>query len=375
MRALVLDRPGNPPALRIEERPIPTPGPGQALVRVATCGFCHHDRLVMAGRLRRGVKPGIVLGHEIAGVVEALGPPPAAAASPESGRAAVAISPESASPDAADIPPPGAEIRPGDRVVSLLTEACGRCPRCAAGLQHRCPNGLGIGHGRDGGFAEFVCISTAALVKLPADADLVASCLLACPMSVALQAVEGVAQLRAGETALITGAGGGLGVHAVQLAAALGARTLAVTSSPEKAERLAEYGAAEVLLLDDALDFAEVCLALTGEAGADVVIDTVGAAVFDSCLRALAQFGRLTLLGELGGGRAELRLAELIFRDARILGASGASRPAVERARDLTAAGTLRPILQQTLPLEEAATAYEMLAHRAVFGRLALVFN
>ena len=359
MRVLALVRPGNPPELRIEERPIPTPGPGQALVRVAAGGFCHHDRLVMAGQLRRGVKPGIVLGHEIAGVVEALGPPPEAAASP----------------DAATIPPPGAEIRPGDRVVSLLTEACGRCPRCAAGLQHRCPNGLGIGHGRDGGFAEFVCLSTAALVKLPDDADLVASCLLACPMGVALQAVEQTAQLRAGETALITGAGGGLGVHAVQLAAALGARTLAVTSSPEKAERLTESGAAEVLLLDDALDFAEVCLALTGDAGAEVVIDTVGAAVFDSCLRALAQFGRLTLLGELGGGRAELRLAELIFRDARILGASGASRPAVERARDLTAAGTLRPTIQQTLPLEAAATAYEMLAHRAVFGRLALTFN
>lgn len=362
MRALVLDRPGNPPALRIEERPIPTPGPGQALVRVAAGGFCHHDRLVMAGRLRRGVKPGIVLGHEIAGVVEALGPPAVVAASPESESAAAILL-------------PGAEIMPGDRVVSLLTEACGRCSRCAAGLQHRCPNGLGIGHGRDGGFAEFVCISTAALVKLPEDADLVASCLLACPMGVALQAVEQTAQLRAGETALITGAGGGLGVHAVQLAAALGARTLAVTSSPEKAERLAEYGAAEVLLLDDALDFAEVCLALTGEAGAEVVIDTVGAAVFDSCLRALAQFGRLTLLGELGGGHAELRLAELIFRDARILGASGASRPAVERVRDLAAAGTLRPILQQTLPLEEAATAYEMLANRAVFGRLALAFN
>ena len=359
MRALALVRPGNPPELRIEERPIPTPGPGQALVRVAACGFCHHDRLVMAGRLRRGVKPGIVLGHEIAGVVEALGPPPDAAASLDS---AAAI-------------PPGAEIRPGDRVVSLLTEACGRCPRCAAGLQHRCPNGLGIGHGRDGGFAEFVCLSTAALVKLPADADLVASCLLACPMGVALQAAEQTAQLRAGETALITGAGGGLGVHAVQLAAALGARTLAVTSSPEKAERLTESGAAEVLLLDDALDFAEVCLALTGDAGADVVIDTVGAAVFDSCLRALAQFGRLTLLGELGGGRAELRLAELIFRDARILGASGASRPAVERARELTAAGTLRPTIQQTLPVEGAAAAYEMLAHRAVFGRLALTFN
>lgn len=364
MRALVLERPGNPPALRIEERPIPTPGPGQALVRVAACGFCHHDRLVMAGRLRRGVQPGIVLGHEIAGVVEALGPPPESAASPDA-----------AYPDAAAIPPPGAEIRPGDRVVSLLTEACGRCPRCAAGLQHRCPNGLGIGHGRDGGFAEFVCLSTAALVKLPEDADLIASCLLACPMGVALQAVEQTAQLRAGETALITGAGGGLGVHAVQLAAALGARTLAVTSSPDKAERLAESGAAEVLLLDEALDFAEVCLALTGEAGAEVVIDTVGAAVFDSCLRALAQFGRLTLLGELGGGRAELRLAELIFRDARIIGASGASLPAVERARDLTAAGTLRPILQQTLPLEEAATAYEMLSNRAVFGRLALAFN
>ena len=94
-------------------------------MRVAACGFCHHDRLVMSGTLRRGVRPGIVLGHEIAGLVAEVG-------------------------DGVS------RVRPGDRVVSLLTNVCGHCDRCLAGREHRCRHGEGIGHGRNGGFAEYV---------------------------------------------------------------------------------------------------------------------------------------------------------------------------------------------------------------------------
>ena len=73
MRALMLEEPGTPPRLSVVDLPVPRPGPGEALVRVAACGFCRHDLLVMNGTLRRGVRPGTVLGHEIAGVVEDIG--------------------------------------------------------------------------------------------------------------------------------------------------------------------------------------------------------------------------------------------------------------------------------------------------------------
>ena len=341
MRALLVESTGDPPRLAVVNVPEPSPGAGEVLVRVAACGFCHHDRAVMAGVLRRGVRPGVVLGHEISGVVE------------EAGTGVVGVC-------------------PGDRVASLLTNACGVCDRCRNGREHRCRNGEGIGHGRDGGFAEYIVLSQHSLVTVPEGLDLVQASLLACPMGVALEAVESIAAAQAGETAVVTGAGGGLGVHAVQAAAALGCRVLAVTSSPGKADRLRGYGADEALETGG-LDFAELVMALTGDEGADVVIDTVGSVLFPSTLRSLGQFGRLVLLGEVAGGRMSINPAEIIFRDARVLGASGVSRRGLENAGVMAAAGRITPVIHQVLPLEGAAKAFELLSDRTPLGRIVLV--
>jgi D-arabinose 1-dehydrogenase-like Zn-dependent alcohol dehydrogenase len=358
MRALVLEQPGRPSTLSVRDVPAPVPSPGEALVEVAACGFCHHDLLVMAGVLRRGVKPQVVLGHEIAGVVAQLG----------EGVTTLEV---------------------GDHVVSLLTNACGRCDRCRQGREHRCRQGVGIGHGRDGGFAEYVAVAESSLVAIPKSLDLTGAALLACPLGVVLQAMQQVAQLRSEETVLVTGAGGGLGVHAVQVGAALGGRVLAVTSSPEKASALAQLGAAEVVEVraspptpspsamergpgGEALDFSEVVLALTQDRGADVIIDTVGSPLFPSTWRSLAQYGRLVLLGEVAGSPVEAPLAELIYRDARILASSGVSRGLVHQAAGLVSLGRVRPVVSRVLPLEEAATALELVSSGRVLGRVVL---
>ena len=340
MRALVLENPGTPPTLSVAELPDPVPAPREAVVRVAACGFCHHDRLVMGGTLRRGIPSRPVLGHEIAGVVHQVG----------NGVTAV---------------------RPGDRVVSLLTSACGHCDRCSTGREHRCRNGEGIGHGRNGGFAEFVSVSEHSLLLLPPEVSLETACLLACPAGVALQALLAVG-LSAGETVVVIGAGGGLGVHAVQLAAAMGARTIAVTSSPHKAGALSRLGANEVIEAGE-LDFSEIVLALNGDEGADAVIDTVGTATLGSSVRSLAQYGRLALLGEVGGaGNLRGIIPEIVFRDARVQGVSGVSRATLEQAVRFAADGRLRPVLQEVMPLEEAVRAFDLVSQRAVIGRVAL---
>jgi len=334
---------GDPPVLEIREVPIPEEGPRQVLVRVTACGFCHHDRSVMAGVLRRGVASDVILGHEISGVVESTG---------------------------SEI----AGLKTGDRVVSILTEACGRCDRCTNGREHRCREGLGIGHGRDGGFAEYVALSEHCLVKVPEGLDPIGAALLACPMGVALQAVRETAQVAPAETVVVTGAGGGLGVHAVQAAAALGARVLAVSSSPEKENALRELGAAEVLEING-LDFAELVMAMTGDEGADVVIDTVGSALFPSTLRSLAQYGRLVLLGEVLGQHISLNPAEIIFRDARLIGASGVSRATVEQAVLMALEGRLRTVVDLEMPLEQATDAYRLVSERRPTGRIVLLPN
>ncbi len=341
MKALYLKQAGNPPDLEILDVPIPTPAPHQALVRVTACGFCHHDRSVMAGVLRRGVGSNVILGHEISGVVEEAG-------SEVTG------------------------LRQGDRVVSLLTEACGHCDRCADGREHRCREGEGIGHGRDGGFAEYVALSEHSLVKVPEGLDPVGAALLACPMGVALQAVQVTARVTQGDTVVVTGAGGGLGAHAVQAASASGARVLAVSSSPEKEAALRDLGADEVLDTDG-LDFAELVMAMTGDEGANVVIDTVGSALFPSTLRCLAQYGRLVLLGEIEGQSVNLNPAEIIFRDAQVLGASGVSRAVVELAGQMALEGKLRPVVDLELPLEQASEAYRLVSERRPAGRIVIL--
>ena len=344
MRALIVETPGNPPRLAVADVPQPRPGPGEVLVRVAACGFCHHDLLVMTGTLRRGVAPGVVLGHEIAGVVD-------------------------------DVGEGVTRVRTGDRVVSLLTDACGSCDRCLSGLEHRCRNGAGIGHGRNGGFAEFVVLSQHSLVQLPGALEFPAASLLACPAGVALQALLAVG-VSEGDTVVVTGGGGGLGIHAVQLAAALGARTVAVTSSSGKASVLYRYGADDVIEMGrpgSGLEFWEVILALTGDEGADVVVDTVGTPTLLSSVRCLRQYGRLALLGEVGGGDS-LRglIPEIVFRDARVTGVSGVSRTTLEQVVALAADGKVTPVLQQVLPLEEAGRAFDLLSNRAILGRVAL---
>ena len=122
MKALVLERrTSGAPKLRMRDVPRPEPGPHDALVRVLACGLCHHDKLAMEGMLRRGIRSPVILGHEICGDVEEVG-------------SEVTL------------------VQPGQRVVPLLTQACGSCERCLAGKEHRCLNGKGIGHGEDGGF-------------------------------------------------------------------------------------------------------------------------------------------------------------------------------------------------------------------------------
>ncbi len=342
MNVLTVVETGQPPTLAMARRPVPQLEPGEALVRVDACGFCHHDLLVMSGKLRRGVARGVTLGHEIAGAVVAV------------------------YDDATD-------LRPGQRVVSLLTAACGECARCRAGREHRCLVGAGVGHGRDGGFAEYVALPASALVPTPDNLPDHLAALLACPAGVALNGVSAAA-VGPGSTVVVTGAGGGLGIHAVQLAAIQGARVVAVSTSPEKTPELESLGAFVALDPGEIPDFNEVVMALTDDAGADAVIDTVGSPLWPATLRCLGQYGRLALLGDVSGEPAALNLAEVIFRDAQILGVSGVSLATLRRVMDLAAANRLRPVVSQTLPLspEGVGEAFRLLSERRPLGRVAL---
>ena len=340
-KALVLEAPGEEPSLAVREVDAPALGSHDALIEVAACGMCRHDVAVMEGVLRRGVKPEIVLGHEISGRV-------------------------------ADVGSSTGSVKVGDRVTTTLTTYCGRCQRCVDGQEYRCVDGRGIGHAIDGGFAQLVRVPESCLVPVPDGVELEEASIFGCPMGVALRALRDVAEVRSGETVLVTGAGGGLGVHAVQIASALGARVMAVTTSSDKVERLERLGVAEVILADE-LDFSEFALALTEDRGVDVVADTVGSAVFRSSVRSLAQFGRIVVLGEVTGERASINLAELLFRDAKVATSTGAGPRHITEIGDMVVSGRIRPVVSEKYALEDAATAYSLMRGNQTFGRVVLV--
>lgn len=342
MKALVLNSDGDAAGLEMRDIPTPEPASGEALVRVAACGVCYHDVAVVDGTLRRGVKRNVVPGHEVSGVVAATGDGVTG-------------------------------VRSGDRVVVALTTFCGDCGRCAAGQEYRCPRGHGFGHGIDGGFAEYMRAPEASVIPVPDGIDLAQACLLACPIGVAINALEDAANLKPGETALVVGAGGGLGAHLAQIAAAMGARVLAVTTSPDKLSALESLQGVDVILADGELDFSEIVLALTDDNGVDVVLNPVGSALFGSCIASLAQFGRMVALGEIAGRAARFNIAELLFRDATVVGSTGASPRHIRKAMDMVAIGRVQPIVSRQFGFDEAAEAIERMRNGDTFARVALI--
>lgn len=340
MKALFVREPGIPPEFEIRDVSEPSARAGQVVLQVEAAGLCGHDVAIMTGLLRRGVDRDVVLGHEISGRIAEVG----------EGVAGLSV---------------------GDPVVASLTAFCGECDRCAAGLDYRCRVGRGVGHGINGGFAEYVRLPARSVTRLPGEIDLTGASLLACPIGVCVRAIRSVARIEAGEVALITGAGGGLGVHAVQVASAMGAQVFAATSSVEKLDALERYAPGGVILGDE-LDFSELVLAFTEDEGANVVIDTVGSATFSSSLRSMAQYGRMVLLGEVEGGRAGISLTDIMFRDASIRGSTGASLGDVAAAVELVSNGQVKPVVHMTYSLEEATEAVRVVKERQALGRVVL---
>ncbi len=319
MRAVVLDTAGTEPRLRDAALPDPQPAPGEALLRVTTCGFSHHDALIMEGTLRRGVTLPRILGHEVSGVVCGVGE-----GVPESLVGAEAV------------------VMPGD-----------------------------LGHRRDGGFAEMLTAPAESLVPLPQGMAATGGALLASPIGVAFKALEacGIAE---GETLVVTGVSGGVGAHAAQAAHALGASVIGITGSPEKAQRLAGEPWFDAVLLDDE-PWEEVVAALTGDAGADAAFDTTGASL-GRLVAAMRQGGRIALVGQTSPDAAPFAPAEAIFRELTLVGSLGVEQRHVERALSLVAGGQVRPLVHEEVPLsaESVLRAYRAVKGREVVGRVVL---
>ncbi|MDC0711491.1 alcohol dehydrogenase catalytic domain-containing protein [Stigmatella sp. ncwal1] len=341
MKAVVLREFGAASNLRMESVPMPRPGRGELLVRVRACGVCYHDVINRRGNLPRTHVPAI-LGHEAAGEVVEVGPDT-----------------------------PGWKV--GDRVATLQRMSCGDCALCRTGRNSLCrKDNRFFGEELPGGYAQYLVAPVLGVGRVPENMPWEVAATACCTTGTAVHTVRTRGRVQPGETVLITGASGGVGLSAVQLAKADGARVIAVTSGEAKAQALHEAGAAEVII-SRGLDFAAEVRKRTGGEGVNMAVEIVGSATFDQTLKSLAPGGRLVVVGNLESGVVNLNPGLVIVKELEIIGAYATTLSELDDALKLTASGTVRPFVSEAVPLAEAGRAHFRLENREVAGRLVLI--
>ncbi|MGE0232802.1 MAG: zinc-binding alcohol dehydrogenase family protein [Flavobacteriaceae bacterium] len=333
----MLNAAGPPDAFVVTEVPVPPVGPDDVLVRVAACGVSYRDVVERNGTYRRDTSFPAILGLEISGAVAEMG---------------------------ADV----VDLKVGDHVCTKAFVSCGRCRLCRTGRETGCRRRQPV----RGGYAEFVALPQDAFVRVPERIPFEVSCSLGPGAGVALNALRDTAQVTIGDTVLVTGASGGVGVPSVQIAKASGARVIAVTRSAGKRAFLESIGADEVVIAGDGENFAPAVKELTDGEGVDVVVDNVGSRVFNACFDSLAVHGRYAIVGQLFGEEVSINPARIFFKRARILGVGSVSRAQLADVIALAARGIVTPQVAEIIPLEHVARAHQLVEEGAVAGRVVL---
>lgn len=323
MRAVRCHELCGPAGLRVDEIDAPSVGAGEVLIDVQAAGVNFPEVLLSWGKYQFKPSPPFIPGGEVGGVVRSVG---------------AGVS----------------EVSPGDRVVASMI---------------------------NGGFAEQVVVPAGAVTRLPGGVSFEVGATIPIAYGTTYHALVDRAALRPGETLLVLGAAGGVGVAAVELGKALGARVIAAASSDEKLAFCREHGADEVINYSRE-DLKERVKALTGGAGADVVYDPVGGELSETALRSTAWEGRLLVVGFAAGNIPRIPLNLVLLKGCQVVGvfwgafaarAPERNRANIEQVLAWVESGKLRPHLDAVLPFARAREALELLEQRKVRGKVVLV--
>lgn len=343
MKALVLTELGGPDQLKIAEVPAPRlQRPDDVLVRVHAAGINHLDLFVLGGL------PGItynfphIVGSDAAGTIAELGPAAAAA---------------------------GWAV--GDRVMMNPGIGCNECEYCAADHQPLCPRYSLLGEHQAGTAAEFVVVPARNLARVPERMRWAAAAAFSLVTLTAWRMLTTRARLRAGETVLIWGIGGGVAQACVQITKLLGGTSIVTSSSDAKLERARALGA-DHLVNHVREDIPKTVRALTAGRNADVVVDTVGEETWGRSLRSLGRGGRLVTCGGTSGPLVTTDVRKLFWYQWDILGSTmGGDREYQEVARHAFE-GQLWPVVDSIVPLQEGPAAFRRMEIGAQFGKLVI---
>jgi len=327
MHAITAREPGGPDVLEWTEVPDPEPGPGEVVIDVAASALNRADLLQRQGFYPPPPGASDIIGMECSGRIASVG---AGVSSWEA----------------------------GDEVCALLA---------------------------GGGYAEKVAVPAGQLLPAPPGWSLTDSGGLPEVACTVWSNLVGQAGLRAGELVLIQGGTGGIGTHAIQVAAALGARVAATAGSPERLARCRELGAELAIDYHDK-NIADQLREATDGRGADVILDNMGASALADNIDRLAPGGRLVIIGLQGGTKTELDINRLLRKRASVAATNLRGRPVdgadgkaaiVAEVRaglwPLIEAGRVKPVVHATLPMDQAGEAHRLLDAGGVIGKLLLV--
>jgi NADPH2:quinone reductase len=324
MRVVEISAPGGPEVLRVAERPRPQPGPGEVLIEVAAAGVNRPDVLQ-----RKGVYP----------------------------------------------PPAGASDIPGLEVAGVVIETGESAGALAVG-DHVCALVTG------GGYAEFCVVPAAQCLPVPTGLIDIEAASLPETFFTVWSNVFDRARLQPGETFLVQGGSGGIGVAAVQLASALGSRVFATAGSDEKCAACVRLGASRAINYRTE-DFVAVVKAETGGRGVDVILDMIGGDYLPRETAALAADGRLVFINTMGGAKATVNLVEVMVKRLTITGSTLRARPIAikadiarklqEHVWPLLELGKIKPVVYRSFPFAEAAAAHALMESSEHVGKILLL--
>jgi 2-desacetyl-2-hydroxyethyl bacteriochlorophyllide A dehydrogenase len=341
MKALTMTATGGPEVFSLQELPTPIPTESEVLIKLDFAALNHVDLWVRKGSPAYPVAFPHVAGVDGAGVVAAIGPQ-------------------------------AEGVSVGDRVVIFPGIFCGTCFYCRSGRDNQCDHFEILGTKRFGTYADFVAVPDENVVPLPDQISTETAAAFPVAYLTAWHMLVGRAQLKKDDTLLIVGAGAGVSMAAMQIAAYIGAKTYAVTSSQEKVDLLRKNGADDVFILNKENAFSQWAKEKTHGRGVEVVFEHVGPATWDESVKALAKYGRLVTCGATTGPSVNVELRTIFGKDLSILGAKMGTKKEFQQLCRLVFASTFKPTISAIFPLHEGAQAHRMMEQKKQTGKILL---